>query len=321
MVKWKILVSAPYLQLVLQQYRAQLESRGAELLVPTVNERLSEDELLRLVGDIDGVIAGDDHFTAKVLDKASPRLKVISKWGTGIDAFDLETCKKLGVAVRNTPGAFTDPVADSIMGYILNFARKLPLMDQQIKAGVWDKIPGKALHETTLGIIGFGNIGQAVAKRARGFGMRVIANDIKQMPLDVIEESGAEMMGLDKLLRNSDFVSVNCDLNPTSIRLMTARKFSMMKSDAVIINLARGPIVDEKALIDALQTGRIAGAALDVFEQEPLPGDNPLKSMSNVMLAPHNSNSSPEAWERVHQNTVQNLLRELEKELCHSEWT
>ena len=314
MMKWKVLVSAPYLQPVLEEYRGQLESRGAELLVPNVNERLSEEELLQLVGDIDGVIAGDDHFTPQVLEKAAPRLKVISKWGTGIDAFDQAACERLGVAIRNTPGAFTEPVADSIMGYILNFARKLSLMDQQMKAGVWDKIPGMALNETTLGIIGLGNIGTALAKRARAFGMKVIANDIRVIPEAIIRETGVNMVGLGELLGSSDFVSLNCDLNPTSLHLMNTEAFKLMQAHAVVINLARGPLIKEESLIEALLDHTIAGAALDVFEQEPLPEASPLKTMPNVMLAPHNSNSSPTAWLRIHKNTIKNLFEVLEAE-------
>lgn len=311
-MKWRVLVSAPYMQPVLDDYREALASRGAEIIVPEVHERLSEEELLQLVGDIDGVIAGDDRFTARVLEKAVPRLKVISKWGTGIDAFDLDACRRLGVAVRRTPGAFTEPVADSVMGYILSFARKLPWMDQQMKAGTWDKIPGRALHETVLGIIGLGDIGRAVAKRARGFGMCVLANDIIEIPASVVTETGVQMRSRDELLGLADFVSLNCDLNPTSVHLMNTATFSMMKPGAIIINMARGPIIHEEALVEALARGRIAGAALDVFEHEPLPEDSPLKTMSNVMLAPHNSNSSPSAWLRVHENTIKNLFEVLE---------
>lgn len=308
-------MSAPYLQSVLEEYRDKLESRGAELLVPSVNERLSEDELLKLVGDIDGVIAGDDHFTSRVLEKATPRLKVISKWGTGIDAFDLGACERLGVRVKNTPGAFTEPVADSVMGYVLNFARRLPQMDQQVKAGVWNKIPGKALHETTLGIIGLGNIGSAVARRANSFGMNVLANDIRVIPEETARETGVTLVGLEELLRRSDFVNLSCDLNPTSLHLMNAEAFDLMRGDAFILNLARGPLIKEDCLIEAILKGKIAGAALDVFEKEPLPDTSPLKTMSNVMLAPHNSNSSPGAWLSVHENTIKNLFDVLEDEL------
>lgn len=311
-MKWKILVSAPYMHPVLDDYRDSLEARGAELVVPDVNERLSEHELMKLVGNIDGVIAGDDEFTERVLEKAVPRLKVISKWGTGIDAFDQDACARLGVTIRNTPGAFTEPVADSVMGYVLSFARKLPWMDEQMRSGVWDKIPGKSLNETTLGIIGFGNIGTAVAMRAKAFRMQVIANDIKNIPDKTIQETGANMVKLDELLQRSDFVSLSCDLNPTSLHIMDAKAFGMMNNDAVIINLARGPLINEKYLIEALMSQKIAGAALDVFEHEPLPEDSPLKTMPNVMLAPHNSNSSPTAWLKVHENTIKNLFEVLE---------
>jgi len=311
-LKWKILVSAPYMQLVLDDYRQSIEARGAEIVAPVVNERLTEEELLGLVGDIDGVIAGDDRFSERVLELAVPRLKVISKWGTGIDSFDLDACRRMGVAVRNTPGAFTEPVADSVMGYILSFARRLPWMDQQIKSGIWDKIPGKALHECVLGIIGLGNIGRAVAKRARAFGMKVLATDVKDIPQFVLDETGAHMVSLDQLLRQADFVSLNCDLNPTSLHLMSFPEFEKMKPEAIILNLARGPIISENALVEALLNKRISGAALDVFEREPLPHDSPLLSMSDVMLAPHNSNSSPTAWLRVHENTINNLFEELE---------
>ncbi len=302
------------MQPVLEDYRDSLESRGAELIVPDVNERLSESELLKLVGNIDGVIAGDDEFSERVLEKAVPRLKVISKWGTGIDAFDQDACARLGVAIRNTPDAFTEPVADSVMGYVLSFARMLPWMDEQMKSGVWDKIPGRSLSETTLGVIGLGNIGTAVAKRAKAFGMQVVATDIKNISDKIVQETSVSMVSRDELLHSSDFVSLTCDLNPTSLNLMNETAFSKMKKDAVIINLARGPLIDEKCLIEALMSNKIAGAALDVFEQEPLPEDSPLKIMPNVMLAPHNSNSSQKAWLKVHENTIRNLFAVLEAE-------
>jgi len=312
-MKWKILISAPYMQPVLNDYRDDFESRGAVLVVPDVTERLSEQQLIELVGDIDGVIAGDDEFTERVLVKATPRLKVISKWGTGIDAFDQDACARLGVAICNTPNAFTEPVADSVIGYVLNFARMLPWMNSQMKKGVWEKIPGRSLNETTLGIIGLGNIGTAVAQRARAFGMHVIANDIKNISDEEVLKTGVKMVSQEDLLLGSDFVCLTCDLNPTSLHLMDKEAFAKMKNDAVIINLARGPLIDEHALIEALVGRRIAGAALDVFEQEPLPENSPLKNMSNVMLAPHNSNSSPSAWLKVHENTIRNLFEVLEE--------
>jgi D-3-phosphoglycerate dehydrogenase len=194
------------------------------------------------------------------------------------------------------------------MGYILAFARRQPWMDKEMKSGKWEKIPGKSLSECSLGIVGVGNIGKAVARRAKAFGMKVYGTDIVDIDHVFIAETGIQMTGIHFLLSNSDFVSINCDLNPTSHHLMNSDTFALMKPNAVLINSARGPIVEEPALISALQSKRIAGAAMDVFEVEPLPQDSPLMKMDNVMLAPHNSNSSPAAWERVHWNTIKNLL-------------
>jgi D-3-phosphoglycerate dehydrogenase len=181
-------------------------------------------------------------------------------------------------------------------------------MDKAIKSGVWRKIPGISLSESTLGVIGVGNIGKAVLQRACGFGMRLLANDIIPIPDAFLLENKVISVNLQTLLCEADFVSVNCDLNPTSRHLINHDTLGLMKKSAVLVNTARGPIVDENALITALRTKKIGGAALDVFENEPLPQDSPLLQMDNVMLAPHNSNSSPAAWENVHWNTIRNLL-------------
>jgi D-3-phosphoglycerate dehydrogenase len=275
-----------------------------------VRERLSEEELVGLIADVDGVISGDDRFTARVLERAK-KLKVISKWGTGIDSIDQEAAARLGIAVRNTPGAFTDPVADTVMGYVLCFARQLPWMDRDIRQGRWEKRMGASLRERTLGVIGVGNVGKAVVRRAVGFGVRVLGNDIVELPKAFVSETGLEVVPREDLLCRLDLVSLNCTLNKTSYHLIGEAALELMKPTAYLINTARGPLIDEKALVRALQAGRIAGAALDVFEQEPLPEDSPLRRLDNCLLAPHNSNSSPAAWKRVHENTLKNLLDEL----------
>ncbi len=253
-------------------------------------------------------MCGDDRYTRRVLEACLPRLKVISKWGTGIDSIDRQSAAELGIQVRNTPNAFTLPVADSVLGYVLAFARRQPWMDAEMKAGRWEKIAGRALCECSLGVIGVGNIGKAVLRRGRAFGMTLLGNDIVEIAPDFLHENGVQMLALRDLLARADFVSINADLNPTSYHLINAERLGSMKRGAVLINLARGPIVDEPALVRALQEGRIGGAALDVYEYEPLPVDSPLLEMKNVMLAPHNSNSSPLAWERVHWNTIRNTL-------------
>lgn len=303
-----VLLSAPYMLPFLDRFRPVFDKYGLDLITPPVQERLEEADLFQYAGQFDGAICGDDRYTARVLEACAPRLKVISKWGTGIDSIDSQAAARLGIRIYRTPNAFTLPVADSVMGYILAFARRQPWMDKAMKAGVWEKLQGRSLSECTLGIIGVGNIGKAVARRARAFGMTVLGNDIIEIDHVFLAESGVQMTSLEMLLANSDFVSVNCDLNPTSYHLINARTLRLMRPHAVLINTARGPIVDEQALVEALQQGIIAGAALDVFEVEPLPLDSPLRRMDNVMLAPHNSNSSPTAWERVHWNTIKNLL-------------
>jgi D-3-phosphoglycerate dehydrogenase len=303
-----VLFSAPYMIPVLDRFRPMLERHGLQLIVPDVTERLSEEELLEYAGMYDGTICGDDHYTERVLKACAPRLKVISKWGTGIDSIDQQAAQSLGIQVCRTLNAFTLPVSDTVMGYILAFARRLAWMDRAIKSGAWEKIPGRSLSECSLGVVGVGNVGKAVLRRGRTFGMRLFGNDIVEIAPDFIAETGVQMCSLDELLSQVDFVSLNPDLNQTSRHLMNARTFSLMKPTSILINTSRGPVVDEEALIEALSTGKIAGAALDVYENEPVPASSPLLQMDNVMLAPHNSNSSPTAWERVHANTIRNLL-------------
>ncbi len=307
-MKPTVLLSAPYMIPFKERFVPVLESFGMEVIIPEVHERLSEEEILKFAGAIDGAICGDDRYTQRVIDACRPRLKVISKWGTGIDSIDKIYANSVGVMVGNTPNAFTLPVSDSVLGYILTFARRFPWMDTAMKSGEWNKIPGRSLSECSLGVIGVGNVGKAVIRRAKVFGMQLLGNDIRDIEPDFILEQGLKMVSLEELLSNSDFVSLNCDLNPSSYHLINAETLQYVKKESVLINTARGPVVDEKALIATLQSGNLAGAALDVFEVEPLPINSPLLTMQNVLLAPHNSNSSPQAWERVHWNTIKNLL-------------
>lgn len=303
-----VLVSAPYIIPIIDRFQRVFEEHFLNLIIADVHERLSEEQVLAYAGQFDGTLCGDDLYSARVLEACAPRLKVISKWGTGIDSIDQQAARRLGIKVCRTPNAFTLPVADTVLGYILAFARQHPWMDRDMKAGKWEKILGRALSECTLGVVGIGNIGKAVIRLGRAFGMQILGNDIIEIDPDFVLENGVEMTSLDDLLRRSDFVSLNCDLNPTSYRLINALSMRLMKPNAVIINTSRGTIIDEGALIGALQSGTIAGAALDVFEEEPLPLESPLRQIETVMLAPHNANSSPAAWERVHWNTIRNLL-------------
>lgn len=302
-MKYKILITAPYFQRVLDEYREGLEERGLELIVPYVNERMSEEELLLIMGDVDGIICGDDQITKKVLNKAR-KLKVIVKWGTGIDSIDKDAAAQRGIRVRNTTNAFTEPVADTILSFILSFSRGTIDLDRKMKAGIWEKRLNKAMHEYTVGVIGVGNIGRAVIKRAETFGAKILANDIEERPYDF-------MVSLKKLLEESDFVVLTTDLNPTSFHLINKETIDMMKPTAYLINASRGSLIEEVALIEALKEKKIAGAALDVFEHEPLNKDHPLTKMNNVILSPHNANASEVAWKNVHENSIRQLLDDL----------
>ncbi len=303
-----VLFSAPYMLPYRERFTPVFQHYGLDLIVPEVQERMDAEQILAYAGQFDGTVCGDDRYTPEVLRSCSPRLKVISKWGTGIDSIDKEYAASLGIQVCRTINAFSVPVSDSVLGYILAFARYQPWMDRAIKAGEWEKMPGRSLSECTLGVIGVGHIGKEVLRKAHAFGMNLLANDIIPISEEFTSPLGVRMVRLEELLSQSDFISLNCDLNPTSLLLVNHDSLALVKPGAVIINTARGPIIDENALVQALTEGRLGGAALDVFKVEPLPLESPLRAIDNVMLAAHNSNSSPSAWEKVHWNTILNLL-------------
>ena len=294
----KILISSPQLQPVLDKYIGFLE--GYELIVPEVNERLTEDELIKLIPGVSGVICGDDYFTKKVLEFAD-KLEVISKWGTGVDSIDVQAYEDAGIPVKNTTNAFTYPVADTVMSAILHYVRIMNAETQLMRMGKWEKPVKASLCEMTLGIIGVGNIGQEVAQRAHFSRMTVYGIDIKKIHCPFLE-----WRDLDWLLEWADIVTLHCDLNEFSYHLIGERELDLMDG-TFIINTARGPLIDEKALIGRLETGQIPGAALDVFEEEPLPIDSKLRYMSNVMLSAHNANMSPMCHHYVHCSTINNM--------------
>tara|TARA_B100000674_G_scaffold499323_1_gene544005 strand:- start:18 stop:959 length:942 start_codon:yes stop_codon:yes gene_type:complete len=307
---YRVLVSAPYFLPEIERFREYFAKYDLEPVIAPVEERLEEDQLLSLVEDVDAVLCGDDRFTARVMD-AAPRLKVIAKWGTGIDSIDSAAAETREIRVCRTPNAFTHPVADTVIGYILCFARNLPFMDRAMKKGEWKKIPGRAMNESVVGVVGVGAIGTAVLERAAPFGAGLLGYDIREIDPTIISATGVEMTSLEDLLKRSDYVSINCDLTDQSFHMMNDKTFALMQNHAVVINAARGPVIDEQALVRALENGDIGGAAMDVFEDEPLPADSPLRSMDNVMIAPHNSNSSATAWERVHISTLDQLVAAL----------
>jgi len=186
-------------------------------------------------------------------------------------------------------------------------------MDHDMRSGRWIKVDTVTLRECTLGVIGVGNIGKAVVRRAAAFGMTVLGSDPVPVPESFSADTGLRLVSLPELLNLSDFVTLHCDLNPTSYRLIDRPQLELMRPSAYLINTSRGPVVNEQALIEALQSGKLAGAALDVFESEPLPADSPLRKLNNCLLAPHNANSGRAAKQRVHESTIRNLLTGLKQ--------
>lgn len=313
MSRAKVLVTGPRILRDFEMVRPELERLGFEIIKARVNQQLSESELIPLVADIDATICGGDKWSARAMD-AAPKLKVICKWGTGTDAIDFDAARERGILVRNVPDAFSVPVADTVMCFLLNFARRIPWLDREIKAGRWTPLDGTTLAECTLGVIGMGNIGSTVLRRASAFGMKLLGTDTRgDIPLQLIDDTGVEVVPMDELLKRSDFVSLHCDLNPSSRGLIGERELKLMKSTAVLVNTSRGPVVQQAALERALLERTIAGAGLDVFEVEPIPADCSLLKMDNVLLSPHLAQSSERAAHRTHHRVVRNLVELLDQ--------
>ena len=303
----RVLVSCIQMQRELPDYAAELAALDIEAIAPTVAQQLSEDELIELCGDIDGVIAGDDYFTAKVFDNA-PKLRIVSKWGIGTDAIDKEAAARHGVAVTNTPGVFGDEVADVAIGYVLMLARGLHLIDRDVRAGGWLKIEGETLAGKTLGVIGLGSIGRAAATRGAALGMRLVGSDPFHEAQQVAAGIGVEVVEVDEVFRQADYLVLCLPMTAENFHLVDARRLSLMRPTARLVNVARGPLVDEAALIEALAERRLAGAALDVFEVEPLPADSPLRSFDSVILGSHNGSNTREGVRRTSRLAFDNLV-------------
>lgn len=263
-------------------------------------------ELLRCLEGCDAVIASSDPYTRGVLC-ACPRLKLIARGGVGFDNVDLDAATELGVAVANAPGATTEAVADYSFAMMLALARRLFPARELMLAGGWGEFRGVDLWRKCLGVVGFGAIGRAVARRAKGFDMSVLAFDPGLTP-DAIKAAGAEPVSLLELLARADFVSLHAAVTPESAGMIDAAALRGMKPTAYLINAARGRLIDESALLQALREEWIAGAALDVYTQEPLPPDHPFRRLPNCLALPHNAFNTAETAAAVNGAVVENVL-------------
>ncbi|MCH9649390.1 MAG: phosphoglycerate dehydrogenase [Deltaproteobacteria bacterium] len=311
----RALILCLHLQRHLERYAEVFQRYGIEVEAPPVEQQMREAELLPIIGSFDGVIAGDDEFTHRVLEAGRPRLQIVSKWGIGVDGIDREAAHRLGIQVTNTPDAFADEVADVVLGYLVLLTRRLHLMDRSVREGGWSKPQGTSLRGKRLGVVGVGSIGRAVVRRGQALGMEVSGTDIGEIETDFRRETGLVQKPLEDLLGSSDFVSLNCPLTPQTRHLIDGAALARMPAGSYLINTGRGQLVDEAALVEALASGHLAGAALDVFEREPLAASSPLLGFDGVVLGTHNASNTLEAVLRVNELSIENLLRGLGMEL------
>ncbi len=307
-MKARVLISAPDFGRTGGEALRMLRDAGCEIIPNPTETRLTEDALLALIGDADAVIAGTEPITARVLDAAG-RLKVIARRGVGTDSVDVAAATKHKIHVAITGGILTDAVADHAMALILAAARKIPQLDRLVKSGGWDRTPSINVNGKTLGIIGFGAIGKAVARRAAGFSMQVLAFDV--LPSATAAAAlGVTLCDLDTLLQTSDFITIHVALNPSTRGMIGDAALRRMKPTAFLINTSRGPVIDEAALFRALQEGRLAGAGLDVFHDEPV-HDLSLVSLEQVVATPHVASHTVETLIQMERSCAKAVLAAL----------
>jgi glyoxylate reductase len=278
------------------------------------------DDLLRAVGGCDGILTLlTDKVDDELLDRAGPQLKVVSNFAVGFDNIDVPACTRRKLPVGNTPGVLTETTADLAWALLMAAARRLVEGDRYVRDGKWKTwgpmlLMGPDVHGATLGIVGFGRIGQAVARRAKGFGMRIVYHDLQRVPKSVEAEFDATYMTLEGLLGESDFVSLHTVLSAETKGLINAERLGWMKPKAILVNTSRGPVVDSLALVDALKAGTIAAAALDVTDPEPLPADHPLVGLDNCLVVPHIASASRATRGKMASMAAANLLAGLRGE-------
>ncbi|RLG80023.1 MAG: 3-phosphoglycerate dehydrogenase [Thermoprotei archaeon] len=290
-----------------------LEKRGFSLVY---REEPDEEELVNLVRDAEVLIVRSKPLVTRKVIYAGKKLKIIARAGVGLDNIDLDAARERGIEVINAPEAVTNSVAELTIGLMLSALRKIAYADRMMRRGIWPKKEsiGYELRGKTLGIIGMGRIGRAVARMARyGFGMKILYYDVIRCPKEFEEEVGAVYTDLDSLLRGADVVSIHVPLTPKTKHLINESRLKLMKKNAILVNTSRGGVVDTNALIKALREGWIAGAAIDVYEEEPLPPNHPLTKLENVVLTPHIGASTYEALERASIDIAEKVINFFEK--------
>jgi glyoxylate reductase len=277
------------------------------------------DVLLNNVAELEGLLSLlTDKIDAELMDKA-PKLKVVSNCAVGFDNIDIKAATERGIIVGNTPGVLTDTTADFAFALMLSAARRVAEGDRIVRAGKWKTwgpmiLLGPDVHDATLGIVGLGRIGSAIARRAKGFRMNLIYSDVIRNK-QAEDEFGIRFVDMDTLLAQSDFITMHTNLSPETYHMIGTKQFEKMKKTAILVNTSRGPIVDNMALYEALKSGKIAYAALDVTEPEPLPAGHPLLTLENVIVAPHIASASVATRTKMGLMAADNLIAGLKGEM------
>lgn len=303
----KVLVTCPPMLGMIDAFHPIFDEYCVELTAPNVVQIMSVEELVELVPQHDGWIIGDDPATRKVFTAGKAgRLRAAIKWGIGVDNVDFDACKDLGIPITNTPNMFGAEVADIAMGYMIALARETFEIDRGIRDGRWPKPRGISLSGKKVALIGFGDIGKNVAKRMLAADMKVIAYD--PGVIDTAALSDVELAQWPQRVEEADFIVVTCSLTKSSHHMINEKVFSKAKKGVRVINVGRGPVIDEKALDRALQNGTVYSAALDVFEVEPLPMDNNLRTHPHCIFGSHNASNTSDAVERTSVIAIDRLM-------------
>lgn len=302
----RVLVTCPPMLGMIDAFRERFEHRGVEVTPAKVVQTLSQDELCELLPQFDGWIIGDDPATRRVFEAGKAgRLKAAVKWGIGVDNVDFAACKDLGIPITNCPNMFGGEVADVAMSYLGALARETFDIDRGVRSGQWPKPRGLSLGGRTLGLVGLGDIGRNLARRALAADMKVVAYD----PFYNGElQPGIERASWPDRVGEADFLAFTCALTKTNTHMLNADVLAQCKDGVRVTNVARGPLIDENALIAALQSGKVYSAALDVFEVEPLPQDSPLRALPRTIFGSHNGSNTVDGVVRCSEFAIDTLL-------------
>lgn len=303
----RILVTCPPMLGLIEEFIPVAREQGFELVPAKVTQTLSESELISLLPEYDGWIIGDDPATRRVFEAAmAGRLKAAVKWGIGVDNVDFAACRDLGIPIINTPQMFGAEVADVALAYVIGLARQLFAIDRGVREARWPKPAGISLGGKKVALVGYGDIGRALAKRLLACEMDVVAYDPGVSGDGGL--AGVQRAVWPKRVEEADFIAFTCSLNERNRHMLGSEVLARCKPGVFVVNVARGPLVDEAALVQALQSGHVQAVALDVFEIEPLPAESPLRAMQQCVFGSHNGSNTRDAVRRASQEAMQRLF-------------